>query len=164
MSVAVNTSAARQSTGMRPGELPVEMAQRTLKAMLSIGEMLGTPKHIVLSHGVKQALMDTGVDLQPLLIEAPAMENVAAEEMMLEPNNLAEYLGVRSGQWLNDFLAQIGWQYRVKKTWHATTVGQRYSVLHPWMNHGKTGYNLKWNVAAVRNELQRRNMLQRKPE
>ena len=66
LSVATNTATARQLTGK--GALPAEQAQRTVQAIVKVGELIGTPKHVAIQAGVKQARLDTGVDLQPLLI------------------------------------------------------------------------------------------------
>ena len=164
LSVATNTAAARQLAGK--GTLALELAKRTLQAALDIGELIGTPKHIVLEFGVKRAQLDTGVDLSPLLLGTPVMAMVAADEMMLEPTDLAvRLLGLpqtnASGKKMNAFLQQMGWQRRsgTGSPWIPTDAGSKYAVAHPWFNHGKTGYNYKWNIEAVRTELQRRGML-----
>jgi hypothetical protein len=163
LSVAANTATARQLTGK--GSLPTEQAQRTLQAMLKIGQLMGTPPHIAIEVGVKQALLDTGVDLQPLLVEAPVMDDIAEEDVMLEPTDLAARLQVGTGQAgaiaINKLLGQIGWQARPRTgvDWELTAAGKPYASTHAWMRHGKTGYNFKWNVAAVRQELTRRHLL-----
>jgi len=159
MSVAINTAAARELTGQ--GRLPAELAKRTYRAMLDIGKMMGVSEHIVQEFAVKQVLLDTGLDLQPLLSNAPAMNEVHVEDVMLEPENLAKKLGVRSGILMNKLLAQIGWQHKPNPNseWKLTKAGERYAVLHPWMRNGKSGYNYKWNVEAVRHELQRLGIL-----
>ena len=71
LSVATNTATARQLTGQ--GTLPTEQAYRTVKAMQQIGEVFGAPPHIVIEAAVKQALLDTGVNLEGLLIGSTAM-------------------------------------------------------------------------------------------
>jgi hypothetical protein len=159
LSVAANTKTARELTGK--STLPTELAHRTLQAMLAIGKLFGTPEHIALEQGVKQALLDTGVDLQPFMIAAPAMDDITDDDVMLEPTDLANKLQLRDGAWVNRFLAHIGWQQKGsgQDTWQPTQAGQKYASRHAWMRNGKSGYNWKWNVHAVRNELQRRNML-----
>lgn len=164
LSVAANTATARQLTGK--GALPTELAQRTCKAILEIAKMMGTPLHIALETAVKQAFLDTGVDLHTMLTQAAGMEKVEPAEMMLEPTNLAQRLGIGAGlsgaRKMNDFLSQIGWQRKPfpKADWQLTSAGYSHATSHPWYKeNGKTGYNFKWNVEAVRNELRRRKML-----
>lgn len=163
LSVVANTATARQLSGK--GTLPTELAERTIRAMLNIARLLGSPEHIALEEAIKQALLDTGVNLQPLLMAAPVMDDIPASETMLEPTDLAEELRLGTGQTgaiiMNRFLGQIGWQTRLRSglPWTLTPAGEPQASRHAWMKNGKSGYNFKWNVEAVRNELKRRNML-----
>lgn len=161
MSVTVNTAAARELTGQ--GRLPAELAKRTLRAYLDIAKMLGCPEHVAQQYAVKRIFIETGTDLQSLLNAAESTQPLAKTDRMLEPNDLAEELGFghgnTAGNRINIFLEQIGWQHKINGKWVMTSAGQPYGIDNPWINHGKTGYNIKWRVEAVRNELRRRNML-----
>ena len=75
--MTTTTHTARQLTGR--GTLPTEHAMRTLKAMQEIGELLGTPHHILIEAAVKQVLLDTGVNLEAMLVDSPQMTNIEDE-------------------------------------------------------------------------------------
>lgn len=159
MSVATNTTVARQAT-RKPLEAhtPLELATRDMSAWLDAGKLFGAPLHIVQQEGVKLIATTHGVDFRPLLLAAPAQDNIRDEERMLEPTDLANEFGwgssKRDGMAMNNRLEALGWQ--VKKIgggWEATPLGKPHSAPHAWTEHGKTGYNLKWRVAAVRQAL-----------
>jgi hypothetical protein len=159
------SNAARQ---MRAQDaLPAEQAQRTLEAMLTIAERLGTPRHIAIASSIRQAQLDTGVDLKPLLVGVAALENIPANDMMLEPSALERRLGFqsseRAGHMLNRFLCQIGWQRSLGTGagYEPTAQGALYAQSNHWVRDHKDGYNYKWNVEAVRQELARRHLLPR---
>jgi len=155
VSVAKNVYVAReqQQDARKPSALfPVEAADRQLKSYLSIAGQLGTPLHIAQQIAAREIKRDTGIDLTPMLISAPAQQAVIEEEMMLEPSLLAKKFGFRDdGRHVNRLLERVGWQIRlVSGEWEATPVGKLYSIPHPWVKPEKTGYNLKWKVEEVR--------------
>lgn len=152
-SVAKNTYVARQQDDRKPSSLyPVEAATRQLKSYLEIGAMLDTPLHITQQIAVREIKRDTGIDLTPMLIAAPAQQGVKEEHMMLEPTDLAKKLGYKDGHMVNILLGKVSWQIRlVSGEWEATPVGKLYSIPNPWFKDRKSGYNLKWKVEEVRN-------------
>jgi hypothetical protein len=161
LSVAANTKTARELMGQP--QLPSAQAKQILADYLEMGKMLGSPVHITRETAVKRVLLDTGVDLQPMLTAAPSMDAIPPQEQMLEPNDLAERLGLGTGNTaghkLNVLLAQLEWQEHRNGGWVQLPAGKPYSSTHAWMRYGKTGYNMKWNLQAVSAELKRRNLL-----
>jgi hypothetical protein len=161
LSMAINTKAARELMGQPP--LPSAQAKQILADYLEMGKMLGAPAHITHETAVKRVLLDTGVDLQPMLAASPSMDAISPEEQMFEPNDLAERIGLGTGNTaghkLNVLLAQLEWQEHRNGGWIQLPAGKAYSEAHAWMRYGKTGYNMKWNLQAVRAELRRRNLL-----
>jgi hypothetical protein len=155
LSVATNKATAAQLTGASRGILPMAQARETVQHVLAIGELFGTPRHIAIEVAIQQARVDTGVDLQRLAIGAPAMDNIALSALMLEPTDLAARLGLSSVASLNNALSTLGWQTRPQPgaAWVVTSAGAPHAQQHAWMNHGKTGYNYKWNVDVVQQAL-----------
>lgn len=51
---------------------------------------------------------------------------------------------------MNTILAIWDWQVRRGTAWEPTVLGAPHCAQHAWVKHGKSGYNLKWNVEAVR--------------
>jgi hypothetical protein len=156
MSVAINTTIARQAT-RKAGLLPAEQAARELTAHLDVATRLGVPAHIGQQEAVKLVQASTGIDYRPLLKAAPAQEQVARDAMMLEPTDLARALGLTSGQVMNTQLAALGWQVKqIGGGWAPTKAGERYSHRHAWTGEysTKSGYNWKWNLEAVRAALE----------
>lgn len=158
MSVAANTMVARQSR--RPAALlPIDIAERTMQGSLRIAALLGAPLHIAQQEAVKLVSKETGLDFRPLLQAAPAQDAIPLAERMLEPTDLAKELGwgENQGRKMNEALAGLGWQ--VKKIgggWEATPTGKPHCVEgHAWTSRHstKSGYNIKWRVAAVREAL-----------
>jgi hypothetical protein len=159
ISVAVNTTMATQQGVHQLAELlPVEQAERELASHLRVGILLCVPEHIVQQEAVKMVYMSTGIDYRPFLIAAPAQSNISLDTMMLEPTDLAKVLewGDNKGAMMNRTLADIGWQIKtIEGNWKPTPIGELHCAIHAWQSeHGtKSGYNLKWNVAAVREYL-----------
>lgn len=142
-----------------PDLLPEDLAIRKMKAWLEIGKMLGPPLYIVQQEAAKAIEQSTGINLRPLLLAAPAQDQIADEDVMLEPNDLAQRLGLSSGQVVNQLIALAGWQVRQNGVWEATTRGAPYCAQHAWTtDHGaKSGINYKWRLTAVKRLLQERN-------
>lgn len=136
-------------------------AQEAMAFYLEIGRMLEIPQHIAQIEAVKGVERDTGMNLRPLLQQAPAQEGMHDDERMLEPTELAKELRVKSGMAMNKLLASLGWQIRDGFVWKLTkTGGERVhgkprATAHAWTSeHGtKSGYNLRWNVEIVRQAL-----------
>jgi hypothetical protein len=160
ISVAANTTIARQATRKPNPALPEEIAVRIARAMNDLGSIFGTPLHIVQQETAKQIETKTGLNVQPFLLAAPAQDNIAPEEKMLEPTDLAKALGLTSGYALNRTLEEIGWQVkRIGGGWEPTPTGAPYVTQHAWVRGSKTGYNLKWNEQAVTETLHAHNLL-----
>lgn len=135
--------------------LPSERGARIIKADLEVAALFGTPIHIAQTEAVKDALRLTGHDFSPLLLAAPAQSQIRPEEEMLEPTELAERLGFGArGAAVNSLLERAGWQYKsADGRWIPTAIGKPYCSVHHWSKGGKSGYNYKWNVQAVRGVL-----------
>lgn len=129
--------------------LPKEIAMRNISADIKIAQLLGVPEHIGLVEAVKEAKKDTGIDYSNLLITSNKMDNVKKEEEMLEPTELGEMFGISAIK-MNRLLARWGWQRKEKKQWLPTEIGKQYSSKHAWAVGAKSGYNLKWNVKAIK--------------
>jgi hypothetical protein len=158
MSVAANTMVAKQAS--RKGiPRPTELAKLIMGDVLDAARMLGTVEHIAQQEAVKLALKETGVDYRPLLKAAPAQDAIPADQRMLEPTDLAKEFGwgENKGAAMNRALAALGWQIKkIGGGWEATPAGKTHCVEnHAWTSdHGtKSGYNIKWNVEAVRQAL-----------
>jgi len=152
------------------GPLPIELAQRNIDAYRAIGEMFGTPLHLVLAEAVKQTKRELGVDLHQLLSGSPAMDNIPESAVMLEPTSLAAYFGFRKkgkagGGDLNKALALLGWQTQTHEDgpWLPTERGFRLgqAARHTWVAENKIGYNYKWNKIKVEQALEEHNLLDR---
>ena len=136
------------------------VAAEIMEANLHVAALLGVPPHFAQIESVKAAQRETGVDFRPLLTHAPAQTDIPAVDVMLEPKDLGVLLGVgTSGVQMNALLAKIEWQEKVNGAWTATASGKPHSQLHAWTADTKSGYNLKWAVAAVCTELKRLNLL-----
>ena len=94
---------------------------------------------------------DTGIDCSKLLLASPAMDNIVAQDEMLEPTDLGKKVGI-SGKAMNVFLGSIGWQAKIKKQWVATDTGVDHYTKHAWKKGHKSGYNYKWKVSDVLNQ------------
>ena len=153
MSVAANPTVARQATRTTGPLLPEETAVRKLEAFMQIGRLLKTPEHIVQQEAAKQIEVTTGVNLRPFLLAAPAQDNIAPEDEMLEPTPLAKRFQMPSGNAVNVALAHIGWQVRRigGSGWEPTPAGKPYAATHAYTapNSTHSGYNTKWKVTAV---------------
>jgi len=130
--------------------LPGQRAAIELKAHLDIASLLGVPLHYAQIEAVKAVKAEVGVDLHPLLTYAPAQDNIPTEVVMLEPTEAARVLGIQSAQAFNLKLASLGWQTKTNGTWEPTKAGEAHCAKHSWGKGPKSGYNLKWNVSAVR--------------
>jgi hypothetical protein len=142
------------TTPRKPGaSLPEETAIRIAEAYGQLGQFFGIPEHIIQQEAVKQIEVRTGVNLRAMLLAAPAQKNIAPEDMMLEPTELAVRFGLPSAYVLNRHLEVIGWQVkRIGGGWEPTPNGAPHATTHAWTSaHGtKSGYNLLWKCEAVR--------------
>jgi hypothetical protein len=119
-----------------------------LQEFMAIGQVLGVPIHITQVEGVKMLKATTGKDYMALLQHTPSQNNIAYEEMMLEPTEIGKRHGL-SGRAVNNLLADLGYQVKINGDWVPTEQARGKASQHHWERAGKTGYNLKWNVALV---------------
>lgn len=139
----------------QPKTLPApRQAAHIIEADLHIANLLGVPIHLAQSEAVKHARLSTGYDVSHLLQYTPAQANIQDTEIMLEPTELARELGYSSAVAMNKALAAAGLQVRNFDKWQAIGFGAKISAVHHWSKGGKSGYNLKWNVAKVRQSLE----------
>jgi phage anti-repressor protein len=106
---------------------PEETAAGILSGWMRASREMRVPEHYALTEATKAARLRTGVDYSPLLLAAPAQDNIKEEEMFLEVTEIGKRLEM-SGQAVNEFLESQGLQ---------------------WGN--KSGYNLKWKFTFVKN-------------
>lgn len=156
MSVAINTAVAKK-VSHRPlaDSSPTELSARDLVAWGEIGKFFDAPLHIVQQEAAKAIAATYGINVRPLLQAAPAQSSIFLEDRMLEPTDLARELGwgENKGAAMNRALASLGWQVKtIGGGWEATPAGKDLSIPHAWTGEHstKSGYNYKWNLAAVR--------------
>lgn len=138
--------------------LPVEIAHRQLITWLELNKLIEAPLHIVQIEAVKAIESTTGVNLKPLLAHAPAQRNIPDAAVMLEPTSLGKALGYKNGHDMNLALEALGWQVRDDGgEWVPTALGKPYAIRNSWVSRhsSKSGYNYRWNKAAVTEALAR---------
>lgn len=127
-----------------------EAACDMLKSHLTAWELLKVPEHISQQEVVKRVCYETGVDFSPALKFAPAQLKVETKDMMLEPTELAAALGFNNAMAVNKWLQKIEMQVKTKNGWEPTDQGKPHCANHSWTKGGKQGYNLRWNVVALK--------------
>ena len=120
-----------------------------LEGYLEAAKLLQVPLHLAQIESTKLTLKATGIDFSPLLLQAPSQDDIAKEDLMLEPTDLGRRFGY-SGAEMNRVLERLGLQTRPNgKDWIPTEQGDLISFYHSWNKNGKSGYNYKWNVSEV---------------
>lgn len=137
-----------------PPLLPSAIGRAMIDDMLYISRMLKVPDSYAIGIAASQAAQVTGLPWDRLLTQAAAMNDVPEEEMMLEPTELGKRFGGISARAMNLQLAALGLQSKATGSWEPTEAGKPMSIRHAWSDGPKTGYNLKWNVAAIAKLLQ----------
>lgn len=127
-----------------------EAAFDMIKTHLSVWELLNVPEHIRQQEVVKQVNRETGVDFSPALKFAPAQLKVDDQELMLEPTELANALGFKTASAANLWLQKIEMQVKTKNGWEPTEKGRSFCARHSWTKGNKQGYNLRWNLKALK--------------
>lgn len=123
-------------------------AKECLGNTLDAAALLGVPAHYAQVFAVKLTYESTGVDYRPLLAYAPAQDNISNEDLMLEPTELGKKFGV-SAIAANRILQGAGLQNKVNDDWVPAPLANGKCAVHHWVRLGKSGYNLKWNLAFV---------------
>lgn len=124
-----------------------------VKRELELHGLFGTPLHLAQIESVKTTEFITGVDLSRFLLNAPAQSGIVNEDIMLEPKEIADLLGFKSAIALNKRLIELGLQSRINGELVATDEALGMYSKHAWKNRSKSGYNYKWNLAAIRAKL-----------
>jgi hypothetical protein len=148
VSVAINTQAARQA-----GPSLLTLARQDIEECKEIARLFGAPQHIALQEAVKYVEKMHGLDFRPYLLASPVQDAIPDDEVMLEPTQIAERLGYPSAVALNKALEAIQWQVKHNGIWEPTDLGKPHHMRHAWINKGKSGYNIKWRLSAVRQAL-----------
>lgn len=144
---------AHQSLKSQPKLSRYPEAKEVLESMLDMCDILGVPKHYAQIETVKEVRKTTGVDLGEVLKLASAQDNIKDEEVMLEPKELAAELGMDSPQQVNKWLQALGFQTKTDEGWKPTKQGEPWCAKHSWTKGSKSGYNLKWNLKHLKEEL-----------
>ena len=136
---------------------PVTTMQKAVSDMSewkSAAELFGIPEAVAMVEGVKHVEHLYAVDFKPLLLASPMMDDIKDDEVMLEPTEIGKRIGY-SGKELNLALFKAGLQTKVDGQWQPTEKSQGYTSRHFWMSKqsGKSGYNYKWNLEFVRQQL-----------
>lgn len=136
---------------------PVTTMQKAVSDMAewkSAAELFGIPEAVAMVEGVKHVEHLYAVDFKPLLLASPMMDDIKDDEVMLEPTEIGKRIGY-SGKELNLALFKAGLQTKVDGQWQPTEKAQGYTSRHFWMSKqsGKSGYNYKWNLEFVRQQL-----------
>lgn len=147
----------RQMAQARIQQTEEQEAAGCFLGWMQVASILEVPAHLAQIEAAKAAMNKTGIDFFPLLLAAPAQENIKEEEVMLEPADMATAFGITGsvqerGRGINRFLEYIEWQYRENGEWKPTATGEKYCAKHSWSVGTKSGYNLKWNKNAVKKE------------
>lgn len=121
-----------------------------IKRELELHGLFGTPLHLAQIESIKTTESITGVDLSRFLLNAPAQSGIVNEDIMLEPKEIADRLGFKSAIALNKKLIELGLQSRINGELVATDEALGMYSKHAWKNRSKSGYNYKWNLAAIR--------------
>jgi phage regulator Rha-like protein len=127
---------------------PASQARNIIEEGMAVAALFGVPVHIAQAESVKLARINTGFDFSGYLLVAPAQDNIREDEVMLEPTELGRRLNVSKAK-INPLLAELGLQTKVGSDWVPTEKGLSMCFKHQWVVGTKSGYNLKWNVAAV---------------
>jgi len=120
-----------------------------LENELKIYSLFKVPEHIAQIESVKQVQIKSGVDLSYALLVAPAQQKIKKEEVMLAPSELGKHFGL-SGMKMNQKLKSLGLQIYDGDVWVPTKRGRGLSFRNSWTSGTKSGYNLKWNLSAIK--------------
>jgi prophage antirepressor-like protein len=110
--LAVRKKAKEQTAPVVP-TVPVtieDKATNIISNWMQVAAIFKAPKHYAQTEATKAARLKTGVDYSPLLLAAPAQDNIKEEEMFLEVTEIGKRLEM-SGQAVNEFLESQGLQW-----------------------------------------------------
>lgn len=139
-----------------PRSLTIEQsAVSFLQARLLACSLLTVPTHLGQIEACKYTRLKTGVDLSPLLQLSTAQENIAEQEVSLEPTECAKRLGFSSATMFNRHLESLGLQHKVGNSWEPLGDAVKYCSKHSWSRGNKSGYNLKWKLSYLQEKIRR---------
>lgn len=128
--------------------LPAEVGKVTIDCMMEVAAKYGVPASYAMQCAASEATRQTGMPWDNMLTQASIMNNLPVQELYLEPTPLGQLFDL-SGVAMNKWLKAEGLQTKVGEVWVATEAGEPYCQRHAWVKAGKSGYNLKWNVAEI---------------
>lgn len=120
--------------------------------VVSVLSRYNAPAHLIATEQFKHILNVGGPDLRNMVGELPCSQDIATEDMYLEPTELGMMFNLTPTK-MNKTLADIGFQYKDKKRWLPTDRGAEFCTRHLWNRGGKSGYNYKWNIEKVKEQL-----------
>ena len=133
-------------TQVKPTE---KAAADTLEVMLRVANLLAVPLHMAQVESVKYVRLNSGVDFTPMLLLAPAQQNLDPEDEMLEPTEIGKHF-MMSAIKVNRMLEAAGLQVKGPTRWEATPEAEGLWSLHQWVEGNKSGTNLKWRLSAIK--------------
>ena len=128
--------------------LPAEVGKIIINTMMEVAMQYKVPASYAMQCASTEATRQTGLPWATMLSQAKCMNDVPETEMYLEPTQLGQIFGI-SARAMNNWLAAHGLQYKKGSAWEPTEEGRKFSQVHSWATKGKSGYNLKWNVAEI---------------
>lgn len=138
-----------------------QLARVTIEETLRIGDLLKCPVHLAQIEAVKKAEEISGIDYSHMLTTSKAMDDIQEHELFLEPSDIATRIGIDGtvqmrGRRVNAMLYEIGLQEKIAGSWEPVEQlrGKNVVIKHAWKKGGKSGYNLKWNVDFVIQQLE----------
>lgn len=130
----------------------LEYADLMLSKYTNMCKTLNLPEHIGQIESAKIIKERTGVDIMSLVAHSSCQDNIKKEEMMLEPTELADILGMSSAQQVNRWIENLGLQVKDIDGWMYTSKGRPHCIRHAWVKGNKSGYNMKWNVEFLKEQ------------
>ena len=131
---------------------PEITASLALEGHLRTANLFACPLHLAQVECVKLIRETHGIDFSSHLLMAPAQQNIAKQDVMLEPSEIGEEFGM-SAREVNQALANAGLQIKSGNSWMPSEKGEPMCARHHWIKGNKSGYNLKWNMDLLQSAL-----------
>lgn len=128
--------------------LPSQVGKQIIRDFLDVAEWAKVPLSYALQVAGGAATLQTGLPWDRLLTQAEPMNNVPAQDVMLEPTELGKLFNL-SGSQMNLWLKENGLQVKTAGRWEPTEEGEALCARHAWTRGAKSGYNLKWRAAEI---------------
>lgn len=134
--------------------LPSTQARVMIEDAMAIATLFKVPEHVAQVEAVKSARLTYNVDFSPLLLVAPAQNDIRPEDEMLEPTELGKRVGLSAIK-MNQKLCEMGLQCKsAEGEWVPTRDAAGLYSRHQWVRGTKSGYNYKWKLKAVKEMLE----------